>query len=144
MSAKWTIQIMRIIGQLRLILMNMGHRLMTYTTQLIPTIISKVIRFLTQIPEFSNFNVNEKEEGCNYTKNDNKINPVPRRLIAQKKDGHKRKEETNEKPCDHLEVNIGSEKEPRMVKVGKSTPIEERNEIVKLLKEYRDVLAFTI
>jgi hypothetical protein len=40
MSAKWTIQIMRIIGQLRLILMNMGHRLMTYTTQLIPKIIS--------------------------------------------------------------------------------------------------------
>jgi hypothetical protein len=35
-----TIQIMRIIGQLRLILMNMGHRLMTYTTQLIPKIIS--------------------------------------------------------------------------------------------------------
>ena len=40
MSAKWTIQIMRIIGQLRLILMNMGHRLMTYTMQLIPKIIS--------------------------------------------------------------------------------------------------------
>jgi hypothetical protein len=43
MSAKWTIQIMRIIGQLRLILMNMGHRLMTYTMQLIPKIISKKI-----------------------------------------------------------------------------------------------------
>jgi hypothetical protein len=41
MSAKWTIQIMRIIGQLRLILMNMGHILMTYTMQLIPKIISK-------------------------------------------------------------------------------------------------------
>ena len=32
MSAKWTILIMRIIGQLRLILMDMGHRLMTYAT----------------------------------------------------------------------------------------------------------------
>jgi hypothetical protein len=42
-----------------------------------------------------------------------------------------------------LEVNIGSDIEPRMVKVGKSTPIEERNEIINLLKEYRDVLAFT-
>jgi hypothetical protein len=29
-----------------------------------------------------------------------------------------------------------------LIKVGKTTPIEERNEIVKLLKEYRDVLAF--
>jgi hypothetical protein len=43
MSAKWTIQIMRIIGQLRLILMDMGHRLMTYTTQLIPKIISNML-----------------------------------------------------------------------------------------------------
>ena len=33
MSAKWTIQIMRI--------MDMGHRLMNYTRQLIPKIISK-------------------------------------------------------------------------------------------------------
>jgi hypothetical protein len=40
MSAKWTIQIMRIIGHVRLILMDMGHRLMTYTTQLILKIIS--------------------------------------------------------------------------------------------------------
>jgi hypothetical protein len=30
-----------------------------------------------------------------------------------------------------------------MVKVGKSTPKEERKEIIKLLREYRDVLAFT-
>jgi hypothetical protein len=30
-----------------------------------------------------------------------------------------------------------------MIKIGKTTPIEERNEIVKLLKEYRDVLAFS-
>jgi hypothetical protein len=34
-------------------------------------------------------------------------------------------------------------KKPRMVKIGKTTPIEERVEIVKLLKEYRDVLAFS-
>jgi hypothetical protein len=30
-----------------------------------------------------------------------------------------------------------------MIKIGKTTPIEEGNEIVKLLKEYRDVLAFS-
>jgi hypothetical protein len=39
MSAKWTVQIMRIFGQLRLILMDMGHRLMTYSMQ----VISKMI-----------------------------------------------------------------------------------------------------
>jgi hypothetical protein len=30
-----------------------------------------------------------------------------------------------------------------MVKIGKTTPIEEKVELVKLLKEYRDVLAFS-
>ena len=43
MSVKWTIQIMRIIGQLRLILMNMVHILMTYTTQLISKMISNML-----------------------------------------------------------------------------------------------------
>jgi ribonuclease HI len=107
-----------------------------------------VIKFLTHMHEFSNFGVNEKEEGCNYIEDDYKSNPIPRHIISQEKsfdrqDGHKRKEESKEKLCDHLEVNIGSEKEPRMIKVGKTTPIEERKEIVKLLKEYRDVLAFS-
>jgi hypothetical protein len=37
-----TIQIMRIVGQLQLILMDMGHILMTYSTQLIPKNISKM------------------------------------------------------------------------------------------------------
>jgi hypothetical protein len=60
-----------------------------------------------------------------------------------RQDGKKRKEESKEKLCDHLEVNIGSDKEPRMIKVGKTTAIEERKEIVKLLKQYRDVLAFS-
>jgi hypothetical protein len=98
--------------------------------------------------EFSKFHVNEKEEGCNYTENDYKVNLVPRGLVAQEKlfdrqDGHKPKKETSIKPSDHLEVNIGTKEEPRMVKVGKSTPIEEIKEIIELLREYRDVLAFT-
>jgi hypothetical protein len=107
-----------------------------------------VIKFLTHMHEFSDFGINDKEEGCSYTGDDDKLNPVPRRVVTQDKrfdrqDGHKRKEESKEKLCDHLEVNIGSEQEPRMIKVGKTTPIEERKEIVRLLKEYRDVLAFS-
>jgi hypothetical protein len=56
--------------------------------------------------------------------------------LFDRQDGHKPKEETGIKPCDHFEVNIGTDEEPRMVKVGKSTPIEERKEIIKLLREY--------
>ena len=36
-------RLMRIIGQMRLILMDMGHRLMTYSTQLISKIISNML-----------------------------------------------------------------------------------------------------
>ena len=53
------------------------------------------------------------------------------------------KDESEKKLCDYLEVNIGTHEEPRLIKVGKTTPIDERNEIIKLLKEYRDVLAFS-
>jgi hypothetical protein len=101
---------------------------------------NQVIKFLNHIQEFSEFHVNEKEEGCNYTENDYKVNPVPRGLVAQEKlfdrqDGHKPKEETGIKPSDHFEVNIGTDEEPRMVKVGKSTPTEERKEIIKILRK---------
>ena len=60
-----------------------------------------------------------------------------------RKDGHKPKEESGTKPCDYLEVNIGTNEEPRMVKIGKGTPKEEREQIINLPREYRDVLAFT-
>jgi ribonuclease HI len=108
----------------------------------------QVIRFLNHMQEFSEFHVSEKEQGCNYTKDDYKTNSVPRGLVAKEKlfdrqDGHKPKEETGKKPSDHFEVNIAIDEEPRMVKVGKSTPIEQRKEIIKLLREHRDVLDFT-
>jgi hypothetical protein len=64
---------------------------------------------------------------------------VTQEKTFDRKDGHKWKEESKEKNRDQLEVNIGSEQEPRIIKVGKTTSIEERKEIVKLLKEYRDV-----
>jgi hypothetical protein len=47
----FNIQIMRIIGQLRLILMDMGHRLMTYSTQLIPKMISNMLVQLKEVTE---------------------------------------------------------------------------------------------
>jgi hypothetical protein len=98
--------------------------------------------------EFSDFGINIKEEGCNYTGNVDKLKTLPRRVVSlerdfDKLDGHKQKEDSKKKLCGHLEVDIGTKEEPRVVKIGKTTPIEERNEIVKLLKEYRDVLAFS-
>jgi hypothetical protein len=56
----------------------------------------QVIKFLTHMHEFSYFRVHEKEEGCNYTGDDDKLNKVPRRVVTKEKsfdrqDGHKRK-----------------------------------------------------
>jgi hypothetical protein len=42
-------------------------------------------------------------------------------------DGHKQNDELKKKLCDYLEVNIGTNEEPRLIKVGKTTPIEEMN-----------------
>jgi len=47
------------------------------------------------------------------------------------------------KPTDHKEINIGSNEDPKMIKIGKGTSKKEREEIIKLVNEYRDVLAFT-
>jgi ribonuclease HI len=108
----------------------------------------KMIKFLTHMHEYLDLDISIKEEGCNYTGNDNELKTPPRRVVSlerdfDRQDGHKQKEELKKKLCDHLEINIGTSEEPRMVKICKTTPIEERIQIVELLKEYRDVLAFS-
>jgi hypothetical protein len=106
----------------------------------------QMVKFLLHIHEFSDLDISMKEEGCNYTENDDEVKAPPKRVVSSERDfdiqdGHKIKDELEKKLCDYLEVNIGTNEEPRLIKVGKTTLIEERNEIVKLLKEYRDVLA---
>ena len=47
------------------------------------------------------------------------------------------------KPRDYIEINIGTNNEPKLIKIGKHTSEKERNDLVNLVKEYRDVFAFT-
>ena len=47
------------------------------------------------------------------------------------------------KPGDYIEVNIGSENEPKMIKIGKGTLEKERDDLINLVKEYMDVFTFT-
>ena len=44
---------------------------------------------------------------------------------------------------DYIEINIGIEEEPRKIKIGKGTSKKERKNLVELVKEFRDVFAFT-
>ena len=42
-----------------------------------------------------------------------------------------------------MEINIGTDKDPKLIKIVKGTSEKERNNLIKLIKEYRDVLAFS-
>ena len=95
----------------------------------------QVIKFLNNVEEFTGFHISEEEEECYYAEDNQNFNPIPRKLVSLEKafdreDGHKPKEESGTKPCDYLEVNIGTNEEPRMVKIGKGTPKEEREQII--------------
>ena len=47
------------------------------------------------------------------------------------------------KPGDYIEINIGTETELKIIKIGKGTSEKERNSLINLVKEYRDVFSFT-
>lgn len=78
---------------------------------------------------------------AHYAKSDHETNTTPIALekLFDIQDRHKNKEEKSSKPSDYMEVNIGTNVEPKMIKIGKSTLEKERNEIINLLREYRDV-----
>ena len=42
-----------------------------------------------------------------------------------------------------MEINIGTDKDPMLIKIGIGTSKKERNTLINLIKEYRDVLAFS-
>ena len=44
---------------------------------------------------------------------------------------------------DYVEIYIGTDKDPKLIKIGKDTSKNERNSLINLIKEYRDVLAFS-
>ena len=47
------------------------------------------------------------------------------------------------KQGDYIEVNIGTDRDPKLINVGKGTSQKDRNELINLVKEHRDVFAFT-
>jgi hypothetical protein len=54
-----------------------------------------------------------------------------------------RKKNETINPDKYIEINIGTEEVPRMIKIGKGTTKKERKELISLVREYRDVFAFT-
>ena len=98
--------------------------------------------------EFSNFSVNFQEEGKEYQGEGNQFdNPIPRGLVGleqifNRHDGRKNNIDSM-KPGDYIEINIGSDKNPKLIKIGKGTSEKEHNDLINLVKEHRDVFSFT-
>jgi len=75
-------------------------------------------------------------------------NPTPRNVVALEKhfdrhDATKLREENKMNLGEYLEKNIGTSENPKIVKIGRGTSVEERKKLTNLLREYRDVLAFS-
>jgi ribonuclease HI len=108
----------------------------------------QILRFMNNLQEFSGFKVGYKEEGHEYIEDDEpKENPIPKGLINleqifDRHDKYKKKDETI-KLGDYIEINIGSDQDPKMIKIGKDTSEKERKDLINLVKEYRDVFSFT-
>ena len=62
--------------------------------------------------------------------------------MFDQQDRHKNKKESI-KMGDYMEINIGMDKDRKLIKIGKGTLEKERNNLINLIKEYKDVLAFS-
>jgi len=106
----------------------------------------QVIRFLNILDEFEDFRIVSEEDGS--LNHEHIINPTPRNVVAleqhfDRHDATKLREENKMDPGEYLEINIGTSEDPKMVKIGKGTSLEEGKKLIDLLREYRDVLAFS-
>ena len=86
----------------------------------------QILKFIHNIEEFSNFNVSFQEEGKEYQgEGDQFNNPVPHGLASLEHifDRHDRKKNNIDsmKLGDYIEINIGTNNEPKMIKIGKGT-----------------------
>ena len=84
------------------------------------------MRFIHNVDEFLNFKVNDQEENKEYHGEDDQFNNlVPRGLVALENifDRQDRKKSNVEqmKLGDYIEINIGTETEPKLIKIGKGT-----------------------
>ena len=106
-----------------------------------------ILKFIHKKEQFSNFNV-IYEEGKQYqVEGDQLNNLVPPGLDSLEHIfyRHERRENYMDsmKPGDYIEINIGTNNEPKMIKIGKDTSEKERNDLINLIKEYSYVFSFT-
>ena len=108
----------------------------------------QLLRFIHNLHEFEGCKISYQQEVKEYQEcEDNVRNHILSSLIAFKnlfdrQDRHKNKKESI-KMGDYMEINIGADKYPKLIKIGKGTSKKERNSLILLIKDYRYVLAFS-
>ena len=108
----------------------------------------QLLRFIHNLQEFEDCKISYQQEDKEYKEHeDNVKNHISSSLISfenlfDRQDRHKNEKETI-KIGDYVEIDIGTDKDPMLIKIGKGTSEKERNNLINLIKEYRGVLAFS-
>ena len=85
----------------------------------------QIVNFINNMHEFSDCQINFKDEkDTDIKEEDQPMNHIPKNVIEwestfDRQDRYKKKETV--KPTDFIKINIGTDKEPRNIKIGKGT-----------------------
>jgi hypothetical protein len=106
----------------------------------------QIIRFMENNKEFTDSQINFLVDSMNLEVINLQNNTLPKRCIPlenlfDKHDVFKRKG-ASKQADEALEFNVGTEIDPRMVKIGKGTTEKERLEILSLIREFKDTFAW--
>ena len=106
----------------------------------------QIIRFMENSKEFTDSQINFLADSMdldvvNLQNNTLPKGCVPLENLFDRHDVFKRKK-PNKQIDEALEFNIGTEMDPRMVKIGKGTTEKERMEILDLIREFKDTFTW--
>jgi hypothetical protein len=106
----------------------------------------QIIRFMENNKEFTDSQVAFLDHSMDLEVINLQSNTLPKGCILLENlfDRHDvfKGKRTNKQDEEALEFNIGTEMDPRMVKIGKGTTEKERNEILALIREFIDTFSW--
>ena len=105
----------------------------------------QIIRFMENNKEFTDSQITFLADSMNLEVINLQSNTLPKGCVPLENlfDRHDvfKGKRANKQAEEALEFNIGTEIDPRMVKIGKGTTEKERKEILALIREFRDTFA---
>ena len=101
----------------------------------------QIHRFMANVEEYAHNQVDWRKEGSTEEPQYNPI-PVERVSLERKfdRDDWWQLEDTTSNP-EYEEVNIGSQEDPCLIKIGKTLDPQEIKEVIDLLREFKDIFS---